>query len=563
MKVVGYCRFSSEGQKDGYSIEAQTEAIRSYCEINNHTLLRFYIDEAKTGTQDDREGFLDMIDDTKSGEFEAIVVHKLDRFARNRYDSAIYGRILEDRKVRLLSVLEPIIADDSPESLLFRGIVETMNEYYSRNLSRETLKGQRIAARNAQHLGGAVPFGYDLTKDKHYTPNPTEAPIVLEIYTRLDAGQSSIAVARWLNTRGLLTRHHKQFTGSSVLNLVKSPIYIGRYVWGATSKRKGVTPIVVENACEPLVPKDLFDRVNAVISARKTGPVGRNRDVDYLLTGVLYCEYCGRHLYGFKSHAHYTLKSTGEVRDYTVYKYRCSHDNRQSFNRKTDDGYVKEVCPLKMLPKDDIESFVGDAVRSVIFAPDSAAWISGVLQERMKTIMPGNPDAVKKVDANIRATSTKQQRLLDLYLDGGIDKAAYNQKSRELNEQMQYLSAERAKMQTPPPDVSIEAIKSAIAKYSESASVKSVESTKMLIDTFVDHIDVSNEHIVIFFNVEFPFLPECSTFDFVRSGKNALPQFFLRTEFLYTPSISRPPVFVAQMGSSSLVAASEFVRRPA
>ena len=94
MNVVGYCRFSSEGQRDGYSIEAQKEAITGYCDINGYTLLRFYVDEAQTGTDDERESFLDMIDATKGGEIDAIVVHKLDRFARNRYDSAIYG----DRK---------------------------------------------------------------------------------------------------------------------------------------------------------------------------------------------------------------------------------------------------------------------------------------------------------------------------------------------------------------------------------------------------------------------------------------------------------------------------------
>ena len=125
MLVVGYCRFSSEGQRDGYSIEAQQKAINEYCKAEGHTVLRFYVDEAQTGTEDDRESFLTMIDAAKHKEFEAIIVHKLDRFARNRYDSAVYGRMLEKAEVRLISVLEPIASEDTPEAGLFRGVVET------------------------------------------------------------------------------------------------------------------------------------------------------------------------------------------------------------------------------------------------------------------------------------------------------------------------------------------------------------------------------------------------------------------------------------------------------
>lgn len=68
-------RYSSEGQRDGYSIEAQERAINEYCKAQGYTVLRFYVDEAQTGTEDDREGFLNMIDAAKAKEFEAIIVH--------------------------------------------------------------------------------------------------------------------------------------------------------------------------------------------------------------------------------------------------------------------------------------------------------------------------------------------------------------------------------------------------------------------------------------------------------------------------------------------------------
>lgn len=526
MKVVGYCRYSSEGQRDGFSIEAQKEGISAYCDIQGFEIVRFYVDEAQTGTLDDRENFLEMIDDTRSGEFSGIVVHKLDRFARNRYDSAIYGKVLEQRGVKLFSVLEPIIAEDSPESLLFRGVVETMNEYYSRNLAREVLKGQKIAARGGQYLGGFVPFGYKV-ENKRYVVNPNEARIVLEIFQRLDAGYSAANIARWVQTQNVLTKQNLEFTASSVLCLAKNPIYIGRYIWGRKSKRIK-EPIVVENAAPVIVPKELFERVNAMLAERRKAVSGRKREADYLLTGYLNCEYCGSHLTGFKSLSDYTSRRTGEHHRYYSYKYRCAHDCHASENRKTDPEYVKPNCKLKMLPKDALEQLVGDTVRQDIFAPESLDMIAAAVHKHFSTIVPGSPDALKKIDTQMRATAAKQQRLLDLYLEGSIDKSAYNEKNRELSELVNFLTSERSRLQTPPPEISLDAIKNAIAKYSDSASSDSIEATRMLVDTFVDHIDVSNEHIVIYYALDFPELPSCSEISFVRNSNGGLTKLFAK-----------------------------------
>ena len=106
MKVVAYCRYSSENQRDGYSIEAQMRAINDFCKKEGHELINTYIDEARSGTSDNREAFQQMIEDSSKKVFGAIVVHKLDRFARDRYDSAIYKKKLKDNGVRLISVLK-------------------------------------------------------------------------------------------------------------------------------------------------------------------------------------------------------------------------------------------------------------------------------------------------------------------------------------------------------------------------------------------------------------------------------------------------------------------------
>lgn len=138
INVVGYARFSSDNQR-AESIDAQKRAIEEYCQKNDYNLIKLYKDEAISGTSiKDREEFLQMIKDSSKKEFTYVLVHKFDRFARNRYDHAVYEKELEDNGVRLLSVLEHM--DNSPESVILKSVLTGYNEYYSLNLSREVKK---------------------------------------------------------------------------------------------------------------------------------------------------------------------------------------------------------------------------------------------------------------------------------------------------------------------------------------------------------------------------------------------------------------------------------------
>ena len=107
MNVVIYARYSSYGQNE-QSIEGQLKECREYAEKNGYKPIREYIDRAKTGTKDNREQFLKMIEDSKKKDFSGVIVYQLDRFARNKYDSAIYKKQLKDRGVRVLSAKENI-----------------------------------------------------------------------------------------------------------------------------------------------------------------------------------------------------------------------------------------------------------------------------------------------------------------------------------------------------------------------------------------------------------------------------------------------------------------------
>ena len=139
-KVALYARFSSDNQRSE-SIDAQIRAMQAYCKQHNFVIVNTYVDEAKSATTDRRPAFQQMIADSSNHAFDILLVHKLDRFARNRYDSAVYKRELKKNGVLVYSVLENL--DNSPESIMMEAVLEGMSEYYSQNLSREVMKGMK------------------------------------------------------------------------------------------------------------------------------------------------------------------------------------------------------------------------------------------------------------------------------------------------------------------------------------------------------------------------------------------------------------------------------------
>ena len=164
IRVACYARYSTSMQREE-SISAQMRAMKKFCNDNGWVIVKRYVDEAYSATTDKRPQFQEMISDSCNKEFEIVLVHKLDRFARNRYDSSLYKQKLRKNGVRLCSVLERI--DNTPESILLEGLLESINEFYSANLARESMKGMRENALQCLHNGGTPGLGYDVDETQH------------------------------------------------------------------------------------------------------------------------------------------------------------------------------------------------------------------------------------------------------------------------------------------------------------------------------------------------------------------------------------------------------------
>ena len=181
-RAVIYARYSSHNQREE-SIEAQVRECKKFAVSQGLHIVEVYSDSAKSGTNTDREAFQRMIKDSAEHKFKYLILHKLDRFARAKYESAIYKHKLKENGVTVLSVTEKL--DDSPESIILESVIEGMAQYYSANLAREVMKGMRESAYDCKHLGGIPPLGYDVDPETHkYVINESEAKIIKIIFEK-------------------------------------------------------------------------------------------------------------------------------------------------------------------------------------------------------------------------------------------------------------------------------------------------------------------------------------------------------------------------------------------
>ena len=204
MEAVIYARYSSGNQREE-SIEGQLRECTAYCQKNKITIVRTYIDRALSAKTDNRPDFLRMIKNSAKGLFDVVLVWKLDRFVRNRYDSARYKAQLKKYGAKVLSATENI--SEGPEGIILESLLEGMAEYYSAELAEKVIWGHTETALNCKYNGGTPTFGYTIDSDRHYQIGPRTAPVVLEMFTRYDNGATMKEIRDYLNNTGPPSGH--------------------------------------------------------------------------------------------------------------------------------------------------------------------------------------------------------------------------------------------------------------------------------------------------------------------------------------------------------------------
>lgn len=388
--AAAYIRVSTEDQTE-YSPDAQLRELKDYASAHQMLLCKVYSDEGISGRRaNKRPGFMQMISDAKSKEhpFDVILVHKFDRFARNREDSIVYKSMLKRSGVEVISIKEPL-AEGSYAGVM-EAIYESFAEAYSINLGQEVRKGMTEKALRGEPQT-APPFGYRLDS-KRFTPHETEAPVVRALFLRYLQGDGFHALAHWLNAQGLTTHRGTPFENRTVEYILRNPVYAGLLRWNPKRRTRRAYDdpdiLLVAGKHEPIVDKEIFDTVQRKILEQKSlHPYhGRpNWDRKHWLCGIVRCAACGSTLIFSKPHS---LVCNGYVRG------RCRSTQRVALS-------AIEQAFLSRLQQDLLSS---QELSCSIFPVKDAKAVS-----------------VQRLAADLDRTRGKQQRLTDAYLNGAFD----------------------------------------------------------------------------------------------------------------------------------------------
>ena len=267
MNAVIYARYSSDAQREE-SIEGQIRDCMEYAKYNDITVVSTYIDRALSAKTDNRPNFQKMIKDSSKHIFDLIIVWKLDRFARNRYDSAYYKNALKKNGVKVVSAKESI--SEGAEGIILESVLEGYAEYYSVELAEKVNRGMKDNALKCMNNGTVTPMGYYVDEDQHLQIDEKKAPFVKEIFERFAQGEKMKTIiddfkARGIGVtirgkRGKTKSHENPLNYNIIRRMLTNRKYIGEYKF---------KDIVVENGVPAIIDIDLFEKVQKKITVNK------------------------------------------------------------------------------------------------------------------------------------------------------------------------------------------------------------------------------------------------------------------------------------------------------
>ena len=464
--AVIYARFSSHAQNE-QSIEGQLAECHAFAERSGLQVRHEYIDRALTGTTDKRPEFLQMIEDSKKKGFQYVIVYQLDRFARNRYDSATYKAKLKKNGVRVLSAKENITDDAS--GILIEGVLESMAEYYSAELSQKVKRGIAMSAAKCKYFGGTVALGYKIDSEKNYVIDEETAPIVKKMFEMLATGYTYADIARYLNGRGIPTATGGKWGKNSFQFLFANRKYLGIYTFQGTEIKGGVPQIIDEQ---------LFEEVQAVLRKYAAAPSRGKAIEEYVLSDKLICGLCGHKMTGV----------SGTSRNKTMHNYyKCV-------------GAAKCGCRKRAVRK----QFIEDEIITAIVGANGVLtdeFIDMVAAETYLLIQAERNDSeIKRIEGVIADNQKAINNLMQALMLGKIADTLLSQIEKLENENAELnatIESEKA--------MQINYTYDDIRKWLEhfrTLDYSKTKNRKALIDTFIYRVVLYDDKMKVLFNLK-------------------------------------------------------------
>lgn len=468
--AVIYARYSSYRQ-DERSIEGQLEDCMRYAEANGLKVVGEYIDRAKSGTEaEHREEFQRMIKDSEKNIFQIVLVYKLDRFARNRFDSATYKAKLKKHGVRVVSATEAI--SEEPEGVILESMLEGLAEYYSKNLAQNVTRGMRVAREHGNFTGGTIPYGYRVENQK-LVPDDYESRIVRRVYEEYAEGTPLKDIVNKLNENGYKSRCGKKLTVNSFYYTLRNEKYTGRYELDGEE---------FNDVYPPLVSTELFDAVQNRIGINKLYKKPPTEKASYQLQSKVFCGKCGSPLIGECGRSR-----SGDVHHY----YTCS--KRKKYHD----------CDKKNEKKDFLEWYVVEQTVEYVLTPERIDYLATKLREKFdKEFSGGEITKLEKICGRLECEIEK-------CLDALIENTGNEKIVPRLQERFDKLTAQKSDVEDDiaklkilsKKSFTVEQYKSWLKMFANGDPID-IEFRRKIIETFVNSVYVFDDKIVIYYNIK-------------------------------------------------------------
>lgn len=472
MKAVIYARYSSHNQTE-QSIEGQLRDNYAWAEQQEITVVGEYIDRALSGTKDTRPDFQRMIADASKKQFELVIVWKLDRFARNRYDSAIYKAKLKKYGVRVVSVKENIT--DAPEGIILEGLLESMAEYYSANLSQNILRGKRETMMKGFWSGGPVPLGYKV-ENRRLVVDEKTVGAVCYLFERYAAGESLRKIVDELNSKGYRTRRGNQIAYQSFSRTLRNPVYIGQYTF-----RGEVMPDLAERIIDDVT----FQKVQEKIKQNAKRPASFKAKVNYVLRGKVFCGKCGYPMVG----------ECGRGKGGVQYHYYACATRKKNYRYED-----IPPCTKKSERKEVLENFVIDQTLKYVLTPSRIDTITNAVVAEYKKEF--SESGITELEKELKRLEQEMNKLVDKALE--LPKAAsktIHKRIEEIGIRQEDVEAELARLKVATRiQITEKEVRAWLLSYCKG-DTEDDDFRQHIVDTFINNVYVYENRVVVFYNV--------------------------------------------------------------
>ena len=501
MKTALYARVSSDSQDVDLSISAQLRALRDYAGKHDFQIIREFIDEAESGRNDRRSAFREMITiaKVKHPPFEAILVWKLNRFARNRADSIVYKKLLRDRGIKLISINEPL--EDSPSGHLLEGVIETIDEFYSENLGEDVKRGMRENAGRGFFNGSRPPYGFhkvdivDGDKTRHkLEPDPigsTSRQTIQIIFDMSLKGIGCKEIAKFLNRENYRTSKGENWGKTTVYQVLTNEAYCGTLVWGGRPDHKalhsGIPPVRVENAWPAIIDRNTFDNIRQKMTSNAPQVVHpRAVPSSFLLSGMIFCS-CGYAMTGRSAKSH------------QYHYYVCNRGFKQG----------KESCNARDLPKEKIEKLVIEQIKQKVLTPEYIEGLVKLVNEELDSTHGLAKDKLDVIDLELEDVRARLAKLYDVLETGKLSLDDLSPRIKELKAKQDGLLKTRVQTEADMVLEGVQHVNADIVKaYAQDLRILLEEAdfvqSKAFLRSFVKKIIVSGNKVKIQYHIPMP-----------------------------------------------------------